>query len=180
MKKIGKQILVDRGGKSLKVEIVPFPNKKDSLTLKIWFVVWTILGLAVLSQFVVPIQEYSGSQKVFLGIYLVLWLYFELKVLHALRWNSNGKEHIEIKDGNFIYTVLIGKRGLPIEYKMEDLTSFHYEASTEKGIWNDINKSIWMVGGEVIQFKHNEKIKRLGRKLPKKDAEQLVQILNKY
>jgi hypothetical protein len=56
---------------------------------------------------------------------------------------------------------------------------FRYAEDTQKGFWSEINKSSWMVGGEVIEYAIDEKIKRLGMKLPKKDANQLITLLNK-
>ena len=56
---------------------------------------------------------------------------------------------------------------------------FRYAEDTEKGFWSEINKSSWMVGGEVIEYAIDEKIKRLGMKITKKDAHQLIQLLNK-
>ena len=56
---------------------------------------------------------------------------------------------------------------------------FIYAEDTEKGLWSDINKSTWMVGGEVVEYGFEDSIKRLGMKLPKKDAQQLITLLNK-
>ena len=36
-----------------------------------------------------------------------------------------------------------------------------------------------MIGGEVVEYNADDGVRRLGMKLSKKDAEQLVQLLNK-
>ena len=88
-------------------------------------------------------------------------------------------EVLELKNGEFTYQKVINGRGLPIKTKISQMRPFRYAEDTEKGFWSEINKSSWMVGGEVIEYAIDEKIKRLGMKIPKKDANQLITLLNK-
>ena len=178
MQKIGAQIQLDKSKEELIVEIHPNISDKNKLILNAWLLLWTACGLAVVSQLFV--DSYAFEEKVFILIYLAFWAYLEFKVLYAFRWNRKGIERIELKDGKFAYTKLIGKRGLPFECEWNDLSLFHYESSTETGLWNDINKAAWMVGGEVIEYKFKHKIRRLGMKLNKKDALKLVDQLNRF
>lgn len=179
MQNIGDQIEINKGKDTLEVTIYPKVSGKDQRILNFWLIAWSLCGLAVLSQLILP-GNYQRSEKVFMLIYLAFWIYLELKVVYAFRWNKNGKELIEIKDGKLSYTQLIGKRGLPIVYNLSEVSQFRYANETEKGIWNDINRSAWMVGGEVIQFTSEGKVRRIGMKLNQKDAERLSDLLNKY
>lgn len=176
--KIGGQIEYTKTANELLVAINPAISPKDKMMLNIWLALWTFCGLAVVFQVIQT--SYTKEERLFMLIYLVFWIYLELRVLHAFRWNRKGQERIEIKNGEFTYTKLIGKRGLPFSCATADLSEFHYEKSTEKGLWNDINRSFWMVGGEVVQYKFKDKIRRLGMKLPQKDAQKLAELLNKY
>lgn len=176
MQKIGEQIKFEKSAEGLKIEIYPSISKKDKMWLMIWLLSWSFCGLAVFSQLFFP---YSKDEKIILVVYLVLWAYFELKVVYAYRWQKSGKELIEIKNDKFSYTQLLGMRGLPKEYLLADLKNFKYQEKTEKGFFNDINKSAWMVGGEVIEYEVKDSIKRMGMKLSKSDASQLVNLLNK-
>ncbi|MFT6716836.1 MAG: hypothetical protein ACJA0Q_001484 [Saprospiraceae bacterium] len=180
MQKIGKQIQIEKDKDSLKVEIFPNPGSKDKLILILWIIGWSLCGLAVIAQLLFYLDAYESKQIAFLLIYLSFWGYLEFKVLYAFSWNKRGKELIEIIDGKFSYTKLMGKRGLPFECEKNLLSKFAYEESTENGIWNDINRAAWMVAGEVIQYKTDDKLRRLGLKLPKKDAVKLAELLNKY
>ena len=176
MQKIGEQIKIEKEGKDLTIEIYPILSKKEKLTLTFWLSAWTFCGLAVVWQLFYP---YSSNQKIILVVYLGLWAYFEFKVLHAFRWQKSGKEVIELKNNKLIYTALIGKRGLPVEYEITDIKGFKYLESTETGFFNDIAKSTWLVGGEVIEFQVKDSLKRIGMKLNKKDASALVALLQK-
>ncbi len=179
MSKVGERIVVKKSKTGIRVEIIPQISVKDSRMLNVWLSAWSIMGIVVLTTLFFQWNIYERSQKVFMLIYLVFWSYLEFKVLYAYRWNKIGKEIIEIKNGKFSYLKLMGKRGLPFECNVSDLSYFHYEESTEKGIWNDMNRAAWMVAGEVIQYKFGKRVRRLGMKLNRTDAEKLSSILNK-
>lgn len=176
MQKIGQQISIHKNGNESKVEIQPLYSSKDKTGLIMWLVAWTFCGLAVLSQL---FFDYAKAEKVMMLIYLVFWLYFELKVLYAFRWQKAGKEVIEIKNGSLFYTQLIGQRGLPVEYKLTEIKYFKFMESAKKGFFNDLNQSIWMVAGETVEFEVNGSLKRLGLKLSESDAKKLADWLNK-
>lgn len=180
MQKIGQQIQVERNKDDLKVEVFPNPTSKNKMTLNFWIAGWSLCGLAVLVQLLFYSDDFEKRHVAFLLIYLSFWAYLEFKVLFAYRWNRIGKEVIEIKEGKFTHTKVVGKRGFPFEANKASLSEFLYEESTEKGIWNDINRAAWMVGGEVIQYNAGDKVRRLGMKLPKKDAIKLAELLNKF
>ena len=176
MQKIGEQIKVEKSGQDFRIEIYPSISKKDKMWLTVWLMAWSFCGLAVVSQL---FFKYTSDEKIILVVYLVLWAYFELKVIHAFRWQKSGKELVEIKDGKFSYTQLIGLRGLPVESLLSDIKGFRFIENSEKGFLNDINRSVWMLGGEVLEYEVNGALKRFGLKLPKQDALKLIDLLNK-
>jgi len=98
--------------------------------------------------------------------------------LYALRWNKKGKEVITIKNGMFSYVQQISKTGISAEVALVKMKPF-IVVDDEDGFWNEINHSVFIVGGEVVEYISGESVKRLGLKLNKKDATQLVILLNK-
>ncbi len=180
VQKIGKQIYLEKDNRRLLVEIFPNPSSKSKMWLNLWLVGWSCCGLVVLFQLVLYASEFEKEQIVFLLIYLSLWAYLEFKIFYSLLWNRNGKELIKVEGGSFSYTKLFGERGLPFEVDNAALSTFKYEKSTERGILNDINKSAWMVGGEVIEYTAGDKLRRLGMKLSENDAVKLSGILSRY
>ena len=178
MQNIGDRIEVKNGKEKIEISIYPKISAKDQLILNVWLIAWSICGVAVISQLF--IDSYTSQEKLFMSIYLVFWAYLEFKVLHAFRWNRWGKELIVLNQGRLNYTKAIGKRGLPIDFELSQIAGFQYVSEVEKGIWNDINRSVWMVGGEVIQFVVDGKVRRIGMKLSAKEGERLARLLNKY
>ncbi len=178
MKKIGEQIEYIRPKKDeIKVEISPSLSKVKMNMLLLWGAAWTFCGLVIIVSLFT--YGFNKDELLMVSVFLIFWAYFEVKIVHAIRWNKGGKEILELKNSEFTYHKVINGRGLPIKTQISQMRPFRYAEDTEKGFWNDINKSSWMVGGEVIEYAIDEKIKRLGMKIPKKDANQLITLLNK-
>jgi hypothetical protein len=176
MQKIGEQIQIEKKDAHTVVTVHPIVVKKHLNLLKIWVVAWSICGILVASQLFVP---YQNSEKVFLAIYLSLWLYFEIKTVKALRWNLYGKEIIEITEKEFLYTELIGKRGIPVIFPKEKIKEISLIQQESKGFLADINQSVWMLGTETIVLATKDFSKNIGRKLSENDAAKLTVFLNK-
>lgn len=179
MKKIGSRIEINQNGKDeTEVFVYPFIEKQKLQMLTLWTLAFTACGLFIFgSLFVYDFK--SDKEIIMIVIFLIFWGYFEYKVIYALQWNKKGKEVLSFKDGVFSYMKQISKRGLPIQVPISSIECFAYTEDSEGGLWNDINNSSFMVGGEVIEYKASDSIKRLGMKLDKKDAVKLSDFLNK-
>tara|TARA_B100001769_G_C22094358_1_gene590312 strand:+ start:675 stop:1229 length:555 start_codon:yes stop_codon:yes gene_type:complete len=178
MKKIGDQIEFNRPKKDeLQVEIIPSLSKAKMNMLVLWGLAWSFCGLVIIISLFT--YGFNKDELVMVSVFLIFWTYFEVKIIHAIRWNRGGKEILELKNGEFVYHKMINGRGFPIKTQTSNMRPFRYAEDTQKGFWSEINKSSWMVGGEVIEYAIDEKIKRLGMKIPKKDANQLITLLNK-
>jgi hypothetical protein len=178
VKRIGQQIQYEKNGKNqLSLEINPvLPKSKKSL-LFLWGLSWTICGLIIFGALF--FSDFKKEEYLGVGIFLIFWTYFEFKVVHAIRWNAFGKEILHIKDGEFSYLKSISERGFPQVVEVSKLSAFRFATDSESGLWSDINKSSWFVGGEVVEYQSDGSVKRIGMKLSKKDALQLVNLLNK-
>ena len=87
MKKIGDRITYDKPKKDeLFLEIKPLQNKKKQQLFSLWMLGWTACGLFVVVALFT--QDFSKDEVLFMLIYLAMWLYFELKMLHAFRWQN--------------------------------------------------------------------------------------------
>lgn len=178
-KKISERIITEKskdGG--LTVKIFPAVKKNEQQSLLVWLVLFSACGLFILSSLFV--NDFKSEELLMIGIFLVFWSYFEFKVLYAYRWLKMGKEVIEIKEGHFYYMKQISKRGIPTCVPLSEISKFSYTNDALSGFWGEINKSVFMVGGEVVEYKSGESIKRLGMKLEQKDAEKVVEVLNRF
>ncbi len=178
MKSIGEQIKFDRPSKDeLVVEITPSLPKVKFTTLLMWGIAWTLCGLIIITSLFT--YEFKKEEYLMVGIFLIFWTYFEIKVVHAIRWNKFGKEELKFNQEEFSYLKSINGRGFPNVIEKDKVSGFVFAEDTERGLWSDINKSAWFVGGEVVQYEVEGSVKRVGMKLSKEDATQLISLLNK-
>lgn len=177
MAKIGNQIQYEKNNGGLEVIIYPSITRTKLNMLYAWGAAWTVCGLIILVSLFT--YDYQKEEYLMVSIFMLFWGYFEYKIIYALQWNTKGKEVLKINDGAFTYLKQIGKRGLPIEEQLEKMYPFKHIEEEQKGFISDVNNSSWMVGGEVIEYTYDGSVKRIGMKLLKKDAVQLVKLLNK-
>ena len=64
--------------------------------LLVWIILFSLCGLAIVSQF---FENYDAQTKVFFGVYVAFWLFFEFKVIYAYRWRKQGEEKIILENG---------------------------------------------------------------------------------
>lgn len=178
MKKIGSRIEINQDKEITELFIYPFIEKQKLQLLTLWILAFTACGAFIFGSLF--FYDFKNDKEIIMiVIFLIFWGYFEYKVVYALQWNKKGKEVLTFKEGVFSYMKQISKRGLPAQVSIDSIEGFKYAEDSEGGIWNDINNSSFMVGGEVVEYKAGESIKRLGMKLTKKDADKLSDFLNK-
>lgn len=176
-KKLSDRVILNQTPQRLLIEVFPKYDKQKMLMLKLWVILWTVLGAIVLTQLFL---DYAGQEKLFMSIYLALWAYFEYKMIHALRYNTSGKETLEFEDGKLGYSVMIGERGIPKYFNIDDLKDFYFQENTKTGFMGELQNSFWFVGGETIEFDSALGKRRVGMKLTEQEAKKVSDIVNKF
>lgn len=92
----------------LTILIYPLYDKRKQNMLTTWLVLFSLCGIAIISQF---FYDYPTSTKLFFVVYLIFWLFFEFKVIYAIRWRKYGKEVITIDNESIYLTKKLAKEG---------------------------------------------------------------------
>jgi hypothetical protein len=165
------RISIEENDEELKIAISgEIPSIQFNM-LSIWFILWSIAGLIVISQL---FGNYDRNQKVFLLVWLGFWFYFEAKIGKAILWRKSGVENILINKDIFrlSFDVPFGTR--IYEYKMNDVRNFH-SLEKEKGLLiKNYFDSFWVVGGECIGFFAHGKLQSFARQLDEDTTKQLL------
>ena len=123
----------------LTILIYPLYDKRKQNMLTTWLVLFSLCGLAIISQF---FYDYPSSTKLFFVVYLIFWLFFEFKVIYAIRWRKFGKEVITIDNESIYLTKKIGNRGVTERYDLTAIDSI--EALKHKGkLVYEMSSSYW-------------------------------------
>ena len=136
------RIDIKRKEENLEIVINAFYDAQKQKMLLVWIVLFSLCGLAIVSQF---FEDYEQSYKVFFGVYVAFWLFFEFKVIYAYRWRKHGKEIIVINKEEFVLTKNIGNRGVTQTIKIKDIKKIDFFNQQNKGFISSMNNSYWNI-----------------------------------
>lgn len=161
---------------TLTIIINAFYDEKKQQLLLIWIVLFSICGIAILSQFFV---DYPMETKLFFGVYVAFWLFFEFKVIYAFRWRKYGSEIFTIEENNIILSKLIGNRGITETYPIEDVKNFQLIKYKDNFV-HAINSNYWSINKYTISFDFNNQTIPFGIELDEKQAKNIIHTINNF
>lgn len=177
MKKLTNRIKYQTLDNTTEVFIAPSKDDQAEKQLKLWLFLFTLAGLAMLigSPFFISSRE----EFAVVLIYMVFWLYFEIKVYGAYRYRNGGQEKIVIDKENLTYTLEKNKRGIPKKYELARISNLRFEEKAQSGFMGMINQSAWMIAGESVCFDYEGRSINIGVQLKKGEAEHLIKWLKR-
>lgn len=176
MEYIGKRISIKRTENELSIVILSLVNKLKNRFLFLWFILWSISGLIVLSQyFIMP----DPNTKTAIIVWMGFWAYFEYKIFHAYLWRKSGKEKIKINDKKFLYKRDVSGRGKIKTYETDFIKDLRLIEPKENSFTESLNNSYWVIGGEKLAFDYYGKEIKFGLQLDETDAKALLKLIMK-
>jgi hypothetical protein len=139
---MGNRISINKDENSLVIEIKAFLDQKKQQYLVAWIVLFTICGIAIFTQFFEP---YDTGTKVFFGVYVAFWLFFEFKVIYAYRWRKYGAEKIIVEDDCLFLIKTIGKRGITQKFHKDEIKKLDFFKDTNGEFVKSMNTSYWNI-----------------------------------
>ena len=157
----------------LTILIYPLYDKRKQNMLTTWLVLFSLCGLAIISQF---FYDYPSSTKLFFVVYLIFWLFFEFKVIYAIRWRKFGKEVITIDKESIYLTKKIGERGVTERYDLSAIDAI--EALKHKGkLVYEMSSSYWNSNHYTLCVNINKQQIPFGIDLNGQQAKKLIKTL---
>lgn len=177
---ISERIAIKRGAEDLTIHIKASSRKdeKKLKLLKIWTLLWTVVGLLIISQFFFP---YEPKEKLFFVIYLFFWGYFEYKIAYAYYFRRYGTETLYLSNDKFLVRRdIYNRKGKAKFYKINGQHPFSLVDDGPNTLMKSYYNSFWIIQGGTIAFGQKPKEYRFGLQLPEADASRLVKLLNKF
>lgn len=172
-----KRINITKDNGKLEVTIKAFFDEKKQQMLMIWIILFSICGLAIISQF---FEDYEPSYKVFFGVYIAFWLFFEFKVIYAFRWRKYGEEKIIIEDGSIYLIKTIGKRDATQHFKIEDVKKVTMFSSDGTSFISSMNKSYWNINKYQLALQLENSVMPFAIDIDQKESKHLLKELQKF
>ncbi len=153
------------------------PSIADATKLKIlivWFILWTISGMIVFTQFFVPT---SRDVKVWYAVWMAFWAYFEYKASVLLSYRRKGKEILQFSESGFTFRRDINGRGIDKVYERAEIKNIRTVDFKDKKVIARVQPLYWNMGYETVLFDYKGKEEALGLQLTEEEAQQLVKIM---
>jgi len=114
--------------------------------------------------------EVLRNQKIYLGVFVGFWIYFEYKVVKGLLWITLGKELIKISKDALMIKNSIVSYGKSNSYFFENIKGMGLVEHEKLSFGFDYENAFWRKGTDSIIFDHRVKPVSFGRKLNEKDS----------
>ncbi|MBA3970926.1 MAG: hypothetical protein H0X46_02060 [Bacteroidetes bacterium] len=174
MEYIGKRISIKRTDGQVSIVILSTSDKVKKRILFIWFILWSLCGIIVLTQYFL-IQD--PDTKVAVIVWLGFWGYFEYKSFRALMWRFYGMEKIRIKDRKLSYKKDVAGKGKVKVYELDFIKDFSVVEKKDDSFFENLNSSYWVIAGEKLTFDYYGKEIKLGIQLDEADAKALHKLI---
>lgn len=115
-------------------------------------------------------EEVLRNQKIYLGVFVAFWTYFEYKVVKGLLWLTMGKELIKISKDALSVKNSILSYGRSYSYFFENINGMGLVEHEKLSFGFDYENAFWRKGTDSIIFEHRAKSVSFGRKLNDKDS----------
>jgi len=166
------KIKQDNGEWSL--TMLAFKDDAKQRMLILWIVLFSICGIAIFSQF---FGNYSAGTKIFFGVYIAFWLFFEFKVVYAYRWRKYGLEYLTVEENDLILTKQIGKRGITQKYDRSKIVSLRLFENGDTDFIKSMTTSYWNINKYALAFDFEDKVIPFGIDLDEKQANRVLKAL---
>jgi hypothetical protein len=161
------RIILKDTPEELEITISGAIPKKQFFALSIWLLLWSFAGGYVITQM---FTNLPNETKLFMGVWLIFWVYFEYKIGSAWLWRRYGREVFLLKKDKSQLRFEVAYGGRASEFNTIEINKVELTEAT-KGIFvKNYFSSFWVVGGEAIGFMYNGKQYLFGRQIPEKDA----------
>lgn len=165
--------------------IIIYPSRKrwKEAVLFAWVVAFSVVGIYMIYLLIgggLEKIDNSGiegdpaqvlkDQKIYVGVFVGFWLYFEYKVVKGLLWITLGKELIKISNDSLILKNSILSYGKSTSYFFENIKGLGLVQHEKLSFGFDYENAFWRKGTDSLIFDHRSKPISFGRKLNEKDA----------
>ncbi len=175
MEYIGERISIKKKENETSIVILSSIDKTKKQLLLIWFVLWTLGGVAVfIEYFFIP----DHQTRVAIIVWLGFWAYFEYKIYKALIWRLSGVEKIKLRERKLFYKRDVKGRGKIKVYEFDFMKEFRQIESKENSFFENLNNSYWVIAGEKLAFDYYGKEIKFGIQLNDADAKALFKMIN--
>ena len=189
-KKIGDRISTITEKKYTSIIVYPKRTRWKEALLFAWVIAFSIVGFYMLYLLIGgglekidntglegDSAELLRNQKIYVGVFVGFWIYFEYKVVKGLMWLTLGKELISITTDSLTIKNSILSYGKSHSYFFENIKGMGLVEHQKLSFGFDYENAFWRKGTDSIIFEHRTKSISFGRKLNDHDSRLLYRYI---
>ncbi len=161
----------NKEGDKLEIVIKAYLIDKKQKMLLLWIILFSCCGIAILTQF---FEDYDAGTKVFFGVYVAFWLFFEFKVIYAYRWRKYGEEKIIIENNELFLIKSIGKRGVTQRFDLNEIKKVDFYTDANGDFIKSMNTSYWNINKYQLMIQLEKTMVPFAIDIDKKEANQIL------
>lgn len=174
---MSERIQILKENSRIEITIKAFCDEKKQKMLLVWIFLFSLCGVAIFTQF---FENYDAGTKVFFGVYIAFWLFFEFKVIYAFRWRKFGLEKIIIENDSLFLIKSIGKRGITQKYNLKEVKSIDFFKDNNGGFVKSMNTSYWNINKYHLVINLENTIIPFAIDIENKDAKKIMNELKGF
>ena len=175
IQRIGKRISFAWHDDSLTIGIEQTIPKPQQLALEAWMAAWFMVG----GIFLWSLSHSSGEERMFYSIAMAFWTFFAFRVGKVILWRRKGRESIRISPAGLSVKNAFGTLGTARVFPIQNLRKMDVIIRDPTSFFSSLDQSFWIMGGDTLQFAHQNKSFVLGKQLNEKDAHALAKLIDK-
>ena len=162
-----------------KTTIVILPKKQPWVIalMGAWLGMWITIG--AVTWWAMLAVKLTQQERIILWVFLAFWVYYAIRVGRSFLWLVWGQELIKIDEIGMHIKKSIRSYGKSTPYYFENIKDLSYDIPEERSFQSVLESSPWVNGGDRFFFDYYGKMIKFGKKLTKKEAHLLSQVLEK-
>lgn len=168
------QIQHKQSERTLEIEIFPVISPAQINIIRVWLGIWTLSGLVILTQFFTNAPK---ETKMFLGLWMAFWGYFEFKVYNILWWKKKGSEYLRLDDKRMELILKSSNKPRSFFFELNEIKNLRTVDFNEKKYSEAVNSSFFGLGKETILFEFNQNKYGIGKQLNREEANKVLKLL---
>lgn len=174
MEKIGDRIRFWREDGQLRIVVAGRLDPWKQTILTVWLVAWFASIVVFCTQLG---GNYTRDERLFFLILVIFMIYFFFRLGRVWMWRKYGKELITI--GSEKITIKRDRKsyGKAYSYLLENVKDLGLVKHKDTSFKAELEKSFWVVGGEVLGFTSLGTKVKFGMQLNEEDAVELAALI---
>lgn len=166
------KVIVKKEKNRIEVTVDHQVRKAQLNVVLAWLLIWTLCGGIIFTSLFFPFER---EAKMMIIVWLVFWVYFELKAFRTYKWKKEGLETLIVENKE----IILRQSGTDAEKKF-NVKDVQMTVVPENKFRSAMSASFWSMGEPSIYFRAGRSNHGFGRQLSREEAIRIEKLIRPY